>query len=186
MSLILDGRLAIIDKDVTQAFSNLELPSPTEEVPKNEEYREAIAAFVATAMRKPEVKSISEDCGLTSDKITYIYSVGITSLHPNPLIMAGNTLLAASLIFMEPNRLRLLADQINLIQEAGPHHLEWRTVAANVTRSSVKAIKQAHDLARGEAVMPEPGKPVRRQTTGCLLALVLLPIGALIGTHASQ
>ena len=186
MSLLVDGRLSVIDKDVTQALANLELTAPIYEIPDNQNYRDTVSAFIATALRKSEIKELSDRAGLTVVDLVYLYSVGITCLVPNPLIMVGNTLLASTLLFMEPIRFREVVENIERNLESSHSPEDRFAVIATVTEQAVRAIKKAHDSARGVATMPSPGRPVRRQSTGCLVALFSLPLAALSAVVAGS
>jgi hypothetical protein len=173
MSLGVQLKLAHQDKRVIQAIANAGLSEPGFDIPDDPVFQNAAAKFVSLAMQDNEIISCVNRSGLSTSEMCCLYIFGVTAQLPNPLILSGGKMLAISLVFIEPLRLRELLEAIGrrISPQMGPS--ERLVVIASCVNDVTSLIKKVHDSARGAAKMPPSG-------TGCAIFLIF-PIGFLLG-----
>lgn len=177
MSVSSKLKLAIQDKRVIQALANTGLSNPGFEMPDDQEFQFCVEAFISIAMSDPEISSLVDESGLSTVEMICLYSFGVTTQLPNPLILSGGKMLAITLVFMEPMRLRELLGAISRRMTPGMDQGERMKVIGGCVHEVTSLIKRIHDSARGSAKMPAPRGS---GGSGCAI-LLILPIGFLFG-----
>jgi hypothetical protein len=119
--------------------------------------------FINQALKKSENISLAEKYGCTKYHFIYIYVCCIRALGINPCLKAGiSSMLVPTLIFLEPQRLDELLNNIVILTRMNGEQFEQATEKT----SSLMAIQiqNTHDLHYGESdfrIVGQGGDPLK-------------------------
>ena len=137
-------RLAMIDK---QIMRHIRMNGST----LDQAGKVLVLKFVQTALKNAEIRDAARQYNFTTEDLCAAYSIMVESLRPNPAIIAGGPMLAASLPFMEPFRIESLMGSVHQqIPPCSPLQ-ERRELIAEMAEMHAAAVWNSHTDARGEA-----------------------------------
>lgn len=174
-------KLSLIDKQVIQHIR--QNGRMTDQVGK-----ELAVKFIQAALTVPTIKDAAKQYNFTSEDLCVAYVTMIECLRPNPTIMAGGPMLAATLPFMEPFRMEAFMGTVHQQLAPGTPLQERRRLIVELAETQAEAIWTSHTAARGEAPFSIDPTGTGRATSaggcGCLVIIGfigLAPFGYYIG-----
>lgn len=159
-------KLSLIDKRVIDHIA--ENGSTTDQIGK-----ELIVRFVRHAMKNPTIRAAADKHDFDAEDLCVIYATMIDSLMPNPTIMSGMPMLAASVPFIEPFRIEAFMSQVRreFTQQMSP--FERREVIRQYATVTAHTIFDSHTAARGEAPFRINPAGTGMRSAGCVGVIVV-------------
>ena len=139
--------------------------------------REIIGRFVLEALKDTEIKAVSNSWGIDANELCLMYAAMVDVLLPQPCINSGGPMLAASLPFIEKQRITTMMSQVGKMAEGLSPEMR-REKLIDFAEGNAKLIWQVHTDARGEPFFTiTPGSGIQK-TSGCMSSVLLVLAGA--------
>ena len=135
--------------------------------------RQLVVKFIHLALQDARIAQACSRFGFDADDLCRLYSDMVTALLPNPAIKGGGTMLAASLVFIEPFRIETMLSQMS--HEIIPHMdvAARREVIRRHAEGNAQVIWDSHSEARGAASFPINSNGGGAPAAGCATIIVL-------------
>ena len=161
-------KIGLIDKQVMQ---HIRLNGSM----ANQVGKELTVKFIQAALKVPTIKNAARQYNFTSEDLCVAYATMVECLRPNPTIIAGTPMLAASLPFMEAFRIEAFMGTVYQQLTPGTPLQERRQLIVELAEAQAQAIWVAHTSARGEAPFSVDPHGTGRATSaggcGCLVII---------------
>jgi|GEM_PF-4751812 len=136
-------KLVVIDKDI---IMHLRLNGSM----RDQMGTELTNDFISTALTIKEIKEAAQQFGFTHDDLCCAFVSMIEVLKKNPTIKVGLPMLAATLAFVEPHRIKMVMEFTKLDEHADTTLQERKSKIVELAEETAVVIWRNHTHARGE------------------------------------
>lgn len=112
--------------------------------------QQLVGKFIHESMEDKDIKRIALSNDFLADELALIYVSMVDCLMPNPCIICGANMLAATLPFMEPFRLEEILRRVNRDAD-GLTGGKRNEVIIKIAEQNAKTIWTSHTASRGKA-----------------------------------
>lgn len=169
-------KLAMIDKQIMQ---HIRMNGSMTDLPG----KELTVKFVQAALKNETIRDAARQYNFTSEDLCAAYATMVECLRPNPTIIAGGPMLAATVPFIEPFRMEAFMGTVHQQCAPGTAAQERRRIIIELAEESAYAVWKSHTAARGEAPFSIDPSGSGRTTSaggcGCLVVIGLFGLAPL-------
>jgi hypothetical protein len=153
---------------------------------------ELLQRVISAAGSNPDVRAVVEAHGSNFEEVRQLYAGILKQLMPNPCIQSGSIMLAPTLLFMEPQRLKAL---FSYVEDDAPVGFPDRSrLLLERGVDLARHIQESHDKAYGPPsfTVTHAGGLGKSGRAGCasaiaiIIAIVGIGLAALLGEPASN